>query len=801
MDARLQGRELFDKLWQTDEYPKVSMEEALADHVLSVCRERGARRVLSIGCGQGKALRKLLEHGIEAFGVDISPEALNACADLGERVKCVDFSRVSEPLFGKVDLLYCIDVMQTIPAADLDGFFKAAQAQQPQHVLFMPNLGRDMLGPALVKQDTYVTYRYTNWWTRLAGDYFKIQKSSQIREHMFRACMLTGIAGCSNPPVSYKSAAAGENEAARKKRFQRNFEIVNGRSLLRNPQELFGSPDADYHAAGLSIQFATDGDPYGVLRVGDNNLAIDDHAHPRQEARTWARNVRIRSDDALIIMIGLGFGYAAEELLRLMSPKSHLVVIEPYSALLKAAMEYRDLRALFQDARFHLVPSVDEAVLKDRVSDIIIRNPDLDASRPVSRTAYATLLGDQIVDLAHTATVRYFAGLANKHTTETECVVWSEQLLRNLNWVVDYPGMEGFDRMDKPPAAVIVGAGPTLEGSLDFLRAMQDRIPILAVDVAVPKLLAGGVHPHIAVVMDRSEVCFNKVKGIDPKRTGLVLFSQVFPGFANLDALFKVINIENIVCNLLGSVNKRKASDHMAFVGGTTAHIARALGVRRMYLVGMDFAFAPDGTTHCEGAHSEKGGAVNPDDLKDEWLPLDGYTHPKLRTNRLFKIYLDQFKDFVRSAADTEFIPVTNGGARIGDLEHVLPAEAMRFAEQYGAKDWRGVLAESVQSARAVQDVPKQRALLRKNARELIAFRDRMNATKDRKQLICILDDLVHHDSHYLIEWIFVETYYSLFSKKELKDEHIDLVRDRLNELEPALRALIAFEPQVAMAV
>ncbi|MCW8129560.1 MAG: DUF115 domain-containing protein [Planctomycetota bacterium] len=793
----MQGRELFDRLWACEPYAQISMEEAIVDKILELCREKNARRVLSVGCGQGAALRKLLEHGIEAYGVDISPVALKACEDLGDRVKCVDFSTVREPLFGKIDLLYSVDALQCIPAKDLDGFFKAAQAQQPSHVMFMPNLGKDLIGPSLLKENSHALYRYPNWWTRVAGEYFKIQKSTVIRNG-FAACMLNGVKGRSSPAPTYRGASPGESETQREKRFQRNLEVVIARNMIKHAEDFFQTPEADYREAGLTVGFSPLGEPFGALKVGDKVLAIDDPTSTREEAQAWARGVRIRSDEALVLMVGLGFGYGAEELLRLMAPNSHLVVVDPYAAMLRAALEYRDLRPLLQDARFHLVPSIDDFDVKGKVTEIVLRNANLDASRPTARPAYATLLGDKAVELAHTATVRYFAGLANKHTTETECVVWSEQLLRNLNWIIDYPGLEGIDRMEKAPAAVVVGAGPSLGGSLEFLRAMQERVPILAVDVAVPKLLAAGIHPHIVVVMDRSEICFNKVKGIDPARTGLMLFSQVYPGFADMDAAFKIINIENIVCDLFKDICVRRSSEHMAFVGGSSAQLARHLGARTMYLVGMDFAFAPDGSTHVEGAHSEKGGAVNPDDLKDEWLPVPGNTHDKLRTNRLFKIYLDQFRDFVRNAHDTTFIPVTNGGAKIGDLRHVLPEDALCFAESYPKKDWLETIASAVRSAAATQDVGALHARMRKLSRELLGFRDKMNATKDRKQLICILDDLVHHPCHFLVEWIFVETYYSLFGKQELKDEHIDLVRDRLNTLEPALRAIVEFDRQSA---
>ncbi|TNM66978.1 class I SAM-dependent methyltransferase [Streptomyces sp. NP160] len=41
--------------------------------------------LLDVGCGPGRMVRAALHHGLEALGVDVAPEAAQACADRGAR--------------------------------------------------------------------------------------------------------------------------------------------------------------------------------------------------------------------------------------------------------------------------------------------------------------------------------------------------------------------------------------------------------------------------------------------------------------------------------------------------------------------------------------------------------------------------------------------------------------------------------------------------------------------------------------------------------------------------------------------
>lgn len=78
---------------------------------------RPGERVLDLGCGSGRFVAALLEHGAEAIGAEISEQALRRARDV---VPGADLRLVSPdgslPIdHGSVDLVWCSEVLEHVP--------------------------------------------------------------------------------------------------------------------------------------------------------------------------------------------------------------------------------------------------------------------------------------------------------------------------------------------------------------------------------------------------------------------------------------------------------------------------------------------------------------------------------------------------------------------------------------------------------------------------------------------------------------------------------------------------------------
>ncbi|MBN9119690.1 MAG: 3' terminal RNA ribose 2'-O-methyltransferase Hen1 [Planctomycetes bacterium] len=112
---------------------KVSLHERRLATVLSVLQSTGAKRVLDLGCGEGKLLRLLAAdpHFTDVVGVDVSARGLEIARQRLDRL------RLPDPLKDRVKLLHGA---LTYRDARLEGFDAAAVVEVIEH-LDPPRLG------------------------------------------------------------------------------------------------------------------------------------------------------------------------------------------------------------------------------------------------------------------------------------------------------------------------------------------------------------------------------------------------------------------------------------------------------------------------------------------------------------------------------------------------------------------------------------------------------------------------------------------------------------------------------------
>jgi len=79
--------------------------------------------------------------------------------------------------------------------------------------------------------------------------------------------------------------------------------------------------------------------------------------------------------------------------------------------------------------------------------------------------------------------------------------------------------------------AIVVGAGPSLDNSIEELRKTKDRALLIAVDTAVRPLLAARVHPHVIVAGDPQRAnALHLTDAPDTRGIWLVAEGSIDPG-------------------------------------------------------------------------------------------------------------------------------------------------------------------------------------------------------------------------------------------------------------------------------
>ena len=128
-----------------------------------VCSEYKFRSVLDAGCGNGAVVREFLARGYDARGIEISDKILHdECPDMLRRGIVRQGSLTQLPFAdSNFDLVFCSDVMEHIPAEQVDRAVAELVRVAKRHLFLTISLR-----PSSDNNKYHVTLRPREWWER-----------------------------------------------------------------------------------------------------------------------------------------------------------------------------------------------------------------------------------------------------------------------------------------------------------------------------------------------------------------------------------------------------------------------------------------------------------------------------------------------------------------------------------------------------------------------------------------------------------------------------------------------------------
>lgn len=149
---------------------------------------------------------------------------------------------------------------------------------------------------------------------------------------------------------------------------------------------------------------------------------------------------------------------------------------------------------------------------------------------------------------------------------------------------------------------IIVGAGPSLNDLLPYLKKEQGKKKIVAVTTIWKKLLDAGIFPDYVFVMDPQQRTIGHLTGVENTQVPLLLDSTAYWEFADKYAGEKYIIYQR------GYTEAEQCAEKGGYktyeTGGTVVTLAMdvvlAWGARAIYMVGIDLAY-PKGVSHAVG--------------------------------------------------------------------------------------------------------------------------------------------------------------------------------------------------------
>jgi hypothetical protein len=235
----------------------------------------------------------------------------------------------------------------------------------------------------------------------------------------------------------------------------------------------------------------------GQTTAQHENILLHSKYDPEKEGMDFAKNIPLGSR---VCLYGFGLGYHLEPLLGKIGPDGFLIVIELNLDILTAALKVKDHTQLFKSNRFKLISGVNESKVSDEISremkhiskessnklEILFHAPSFKCipdNFPALKNALEILLMER----------RFPAIFGDLEQANVS---------RNEDKAKKSPGINSLKNVHLGRPGLMVGAGPSLDNVLPYLRYLQDIFVLTCVDTAFPALLKNGIHPEYVFSLD-----------------------------------------------------------------------------------------------------------------------------------------------------------------------------------------------------------------------------------------------------------------------------------------------------------
>ncbi|MGI6456447.1 MAG: motility associated factor glycosyltransferase family protein [bacterium] len=411
----------------------------------------------------------------------------------------------------------------------------------------------------------------------------------------------------------------------------------------------------------------------GLTLEGGQRVAFAHNQTPGIEAEDWISSLgETFLKRAHVLLLGFASLYHPKFLFQLSDAETVIWYVEPEPVLFRYALMVMDFRDLISSSRVFFSIGEPAQVLAQRLFTGVTSSRMLaQGIRVASHGLAGRIYAGYIQELKAAIEENLQFGRIRFNTSEVQGHHILRNILGNLRYV--FQGAPWLNLLGKAAGvpALVVAPGPSLEGALESIAAVRERVLVIAVDTAHRILHQNGVGSDIVVSLDYTELNKRHFENIRQDDAVLLAFPGIDPEiparYAGQAYFFDHVgNVRyGAGATQFFSVLKSFSSLGQLISYGSTAHAAyhaaRMLGCAPIVLIGNDLAF-PGNRAYAAGAMQNE---LKRNDSKQEtWLEVPANDGSMVRTQGLYKIYLNDFPELIRGTGGV-VINVSHQGARI----------------------------------------------------------------------------------------------------------------------------------------
>jgi hypothetical protein len=257
---------------------------------------------------------------------------------------------------------------------------------------------------------------------------------------------------------------------------------------------------------------------------------------------------------------------------------------------------------------------------------------------------------------------------------------------------------------------ILIGAGPSLDESIDFLREMQDKAIIVSSNSPFRKLINNGIRPHLVVTADPLKTTLAGFQNVKLDHVPLACPFSAYPEIVERFSgrVISWCTFNPIVKALRDQRNEPEGTAIMeqGTVSGCVLDISRVLGCKKVMFVGQDMCVRDDGRYYTDDSFYADTG--NHYFSKDKGQRLPGNTQDKVLVEPRLFVYLKTFEQFIAKKDESvEYRNLARTGARIKGAPYINFEEATQWVGESNSKSFDNKLSDLLQKQEKNTDLKR----------------------------------------------------------------------------------------------
>ncbi len=350
-----------------------------------------------------------------------------------------------------------------------------------------------------------------------------------------------------------------------------------------------------------------------------NDIYLHSKYDPVNESKKFIDNYNIQ-DNSIIIVLGIGLGYHLDYLYKKF-PSSYFIVIENnvkiFSTFINYANEYllnsQNIYYFINPSGYHqiekLISFLSVIKLKNFPKIYIIPHPP---SIKLNKKKYNEI-ENILLEIKNNIYSNYI-------TTKKLLPLWERNINKNLKLFNTSHKLIELKNKFKDKEIVIIGAGPSLENHIHFLKNKKDLIKI-AVDTSLYFLIKNNIIPEFVISLDAKFENLYDFIGIKNFRNinliyDIITFPKIPPLFKNRYITYTYRLVEDLNNNYyeyyeppVKKVIERYGNFGGLQSGGSVAtnalDFALFVNAKKIYLIGIDLKYI-NYKSHCKGTYVDR---------------------------------------------------------------------------------------------------------------------------------------------------------------------------------------------------